>query len=269
MPELPEVESLRLYLVEQGIPGRTITDVEADWPGIENTVDGKGGLSDLPGRRVTAITRTGKNLFLRLDRDVLWLHMGMTGRLAVMRPEQERLKYARTVFYLDDERRIELDDPRRWAGVRLEESEDSALAGLGPDALDGRLTFDEFRSRIKPRRAPVKALLLDQSVLAGVGNIYADEALHRAGIRPTRPGSSISDDDLAALHRAIRTSLTHALQYIVHHPDADGRPFIVDAYDDRMRLRRKKGAECPDCGTGLETAKFGGRTAYFCPQCQE
>jgi formamidopyrimidine-DNA glycosylase len=268
MPELPEVESLRLYLVEQGIPGRTVTEVQADWPGIESTVDGMGGLSALPGRRVTSITRTGKNLFLKLDRGVLWLHMGMTGRLAVMRPEQEPLKYARTVFYLDDERRIELDDPRRWAGVRLEESADAILNGIGPDALDARFTLDELRSRVGARRAPIKSLLMDQSVVAGIGNIYADEALHRAGIHPSRPANRISDDELAALHRAIRATLTHALQYIVRHPDADGRPFIVDAYDDRMRLPRKKGAKCPDCGTPLGTQKFGGRTSYFCPKCQ-
>jgi formamidopyrimidine-DNA glycosylase len=268
MPELPEVESLRLYLVEQGIPSRTITEVQADWPGIENTVDGMGGLSALPGRRVTGITRTGKNLFLKLNRGVLWLHMGMTGRLAVMRPEQEPLKYARTVFYLDDESRIELDDPRRWAGVRLEESADAILDGIGPDALDGRFTFDELRTRVHSRRAPIKSLLMDQTVVAGIGNIYADEALHRAGIRPTRPGSSLADGELAELHRAIRTTLTRALQYIVHHPDPHGRPFIVDAYDDRMRLPRKKAAKCPDCGTPLATQKFGGRTSYFCPKCQ-
>jgi formamidopyrimidine-DNA glycosylase len=268
VPELPEVESLRLYLVEQEVVGCTVTDVQADWPGIESTVDGMGGLSGLPGRRITGTSRTGKNLFVKLDRGILWMHMGMTGRLAVMRPDEEPMKYARTTFYLDDERRIELDDPRRWAGVRLEESADSILDGLGPDALDGKFTLEYLREHIGARRAPVKSLLMDQSVVAGIGNIYADEALHRSGISPSRPANKITDDELAALHRAIRVTLTQALRYIVDHPDAHGRPYIVDAYDDRMRLRRKKGSNCPDCGAELQTKKFGGRTAYFCPRCQ-
>lgn len=268
MPELPEVESLRLYLIDQGVVGRTITEVVADWPGIENTEDGMGGLSQLAGRAITGTSRIGKNLLVALDRGVLWLHMGMTGRLAVMHPDDEPLRYVRTTFYLDDERRIELVDPRRWAGVRLLESNAEILEGLGPDALDPSLTEQEFVRRVKRRRSPVKSVLLDQSVVAGVGNIYADEALHRAGIRPSRRADRISDSRLAGLYIAVRVSLLEALRYIVDHPDERGRPYVVDAYDDRMRLARKKGAVCPDCATPLQTQKFGGRTSYFCPQCQ-
>lgn len=268
MPELPEVESLRLYLMGQDLVGRTFVDVSADWPGIENTEDGLGGLSQLHGRRIEGFSRTGKNLLARLDRGVLWLHMGMTGRLAVMYPVDDPLRYARVTFYLDDERRIELDDPRRWAGVRLEESDTELLQNLGPDALDAALTAEEFVRRVKSRRSPIKSVLMDQSVLAGVGNIYADEALHRAGIHPARRADRISEVRLTSLHRAVRTSLTQALRYIVDHPDERGRPYIVDAYDDRMRLQRKKGAACPDCSAPLQTRKIGGRTSYFCAQCQ-
>ncbi len=268
MPELPEVESLRLYLVDQGIVGRTIVDVEADWPGIESTEDGMGGLSALRGRRITGFSRTGKNLIASLDRGVLWLHMGMTGRLVVLHPSDEPMRFARVAFYLDDERRIELEDPRRWAGVRFEESDADILPNVGPDALDAALTADEFVRRVKQKRSPIKAVLMDQSVLAGVGNIYADEALHRTGIHPGRRADRISEKRLIELHAAIRTSLTQALRYIVDHPDERGRPFIVDAYDDRMRLQRKKGSNCPDCGTELQTRKIGGRTSYFCPICQ-
>ena len=268
MPELPEVESLRLYLIDQRVVGRTITDVVADWPGIENTEDGAGGLAQLPDRAITGVGCVGKNLLVALDSGVLWLHMGMTGRLAVMHPDEEPMRYARTTFYLDDERRIELDDPRRWAGVRLLTLDAEIVDGLGPDALDPSLTAEEFVQRVKRRRSPVKAVLLDQSVLAGVGNIYADEALHRAGIRPSRRADRISNSRLVVLHDAVRTSLLQALRYIVDHPDERGRPYIVDAYDDRMRLVRKKNANCPDCLTPLETQKLGGRTSYFCPRCQ-
>ena len=265
MPELPEVESLRLYLAENELVGRAITEVEADWPGIENTEDRIGGLSALRGRRFTGFSRRGKNLLLRLDRGVLWMHMGMTGRLAVMLPHDEPLRFARVTLFLDDERRIELDDPRRWAGVRYEETEDVILERVGPDALDAKLTASEFASRVRAKRSPIKSVLMDQSVLAGVGNIYADEALHRAGIHPSRRANRISVARLNDLHAAIRLSLTYALRYIVDHPDERGRPYVVDAYDDRMRLFRKKGSVCPDCGTELQTRKFGGRTSYFCP----
>lgn len=268
MPELPEVESLRLYLAGQELIGRTVVDVSADWPGIKNSEDGLGGLSHLPGRRITGFSRTGKNLIVRLDRGVLWLHMGMTGRLAVMYPSDEPFRFARVTFFLDDERRIELDDPRRWAGVRLEESEADLLLNVGPDALAAELTLDEFVQRVKRKRSRVKAVLMDQSVLAGVGNIYADEALHRAGIHPARRADRISEKRLADLYFAVRTSLLQSLRYIVDHPDERGRPYIVDAYDDRMRLQRKKSATCPDCTTALQTRKIGGRTSYFCPQCQ-
>lgn len=254
--------------MSQDLVGRTIVAVDADWPGIEHSEDGQGGLSKLPGRKIEGFSRTGKNLLARLDRGVLWLHMGMTGRLAVMYPADEPFRFTRVTFYLDDERRIELDDPRRWAGVRLEELESDALGNLGPDALDAALTEDEFIERVKRKRSPIKAVLMDQSVLAGVGNIYADEALHRAGISPSRRASDISKERLAVLHGAVRTSLLQALRYIVDHPDERGRPYIVDAYDDRMRLQRKKGSVCPDCGTELKRQKIGGRTSYFCPKCQ-
>lgn len=257
-----------MYLAGEELVGRTFADVSADWPGIENTTDRLGGLSELVDRRIEAFRRTGKNLFIELGRGVLWLHMGMTGRLAVMQPSDESLRFARVTFYLDDERRIELDDPRRWVGVRLLESEDEVLAKVGPDALDTEFTSDEFVRKVKQRRSPIKSVLMDQSVLAGVGNIYADEALHRTGIHPARRADRISKTRLTALFEAVRVSLIQALRYIVDHPDERGRPYIVDAYDDRMRIQRKKDAVCPDCSTPLHTRKIGGRTSYFCPQCQ-
>ncbi len=265
MPELPEVESLRLYLAGEDLIGGTISEVQTDWP--PNRSDDY-DLSELSGRRIERFGRIGKNLFVYLDRGVLWMHMGMTGRLAVMHPAEEPMRYARMTLFLDDERRIELDDPRRWAGARLEESDVSIRAGLGPDALESELTPEEFVARVKGKRSPIKSVLMDQSVIAGVGNIYADEALHRSGINPSRRADRISVARLKNLHSDLRTVLMQALRYIVDHPDERGRPYVVDAYDDRMRLYRKKGSTCPDCGGELQTRKFGGRTAYYCLLCQ-
>ena len=268
MPELPEVESLRRYLVAERVPGRVITSAVADWPGVENTRDGAAGLSILPGRRIVAAKRHGKQLVLPLDRGVLGLHMGMTGRLVVLGPDDEPLRYTRYTFALDDGRRIELDDVRRWAGVVLAGSEYELTGRLGPDAIDPAFTSEMFVERVAGRRSAIKPLLMDQSILAGVGNIYADEALLRSGISPARRAHRISRARLERLHEELLDVLNEAIGFIAANPDEHGAPYVVDAYDGRMRVTRKRGAACPTCGSPIKSRKFGGRTAYYCPRCQ-
>lgn len=268
MPELPEVESLRRYLVVERVPGRVITSAVADWPGVENTRDGAAGLSTLPGRRIMAAKRHGKQLVLSLDRGVLGLHMGMTGRLVVLGPDDEPLRYTRYTFALDDGRRIELDDVRRWAGAVLADSEDELAGRLGPDAIDPAFTSEMFVERIAGRRSAIKPLLMDQSILAGVGNIYADEALLRSGISPARRAHRISRARLGRLHEELLDVLNEAIGFIAANPDEHGAPYVVDAYDGRMRVTRRRGAACPTCGKPIKSLKFGGRTAYYCPRCQ-
>ncbi|MBT4074450.1 MAG: Fpg/Nei family DNA glycosylase [Chloroflexi bacterium] len=293
MPELPEIEALRRYLLREGLVGRTIVEVDADWPGVMDTVDGMGGLSGLVGHRFEGIERRGKQLILPLakvdaeipitpalssDGDrvqnerhiegVLGLHMEMTGRLGIMDPEDESFRYRRLSLYLDDERRLELDDMRRWASVRLEKNAEVFTSGMGPDALDPGFTAAEFTERVSVRRSPIKSVLLDQKVLAGVGNIYADEALLIVGISPSRRADRISATKLEALQETIAGVLENALAFIESHPDEHGRPYVIDAQDDRMQIPRKAGAPCPQCGSALRAKKFGGRTAYYCPSCQ-
>ena len=268
MPELPEVESLRRYLVAERVPGRVITSAIADWPGVEYTRDGAAGLSTLPGRRIAAAKRRGKQLILPLDRGVLGLHMGMTGRLVVLGQDDEPLRYTRYTFALDDGRRIELDDVRRWAGAVLAGSEDELTGRLGPDAIDPAFTSEVFVERVAGRRSAIKPLLMDQSILAGVGNIYADEALLRSGISPARRAHRISRARLESLHEELLDVLNEAIGFIAANPDEHGAPYVVDAYDGRMRVTRKRGAACPTCGSPIKSRKFGGRTAYYCPRCQ-
>ena len=363
MPELPEIEALRRYLLREGLVGRTVVEVDDDWPGVEDTVDGMGGLSGLIGRRVEGIERRGKQLILPLvapdehgpltlprkgrhpalsrggergqggggddgdsvdqdfsltptlsrwergqaegdgrsreevasspdgealasltpgssglshrergsvspDGGVLGLHMGMTGRLGVMAPEDESFRYRRLALYLDDERRLELDDVRRWAMVRLEDTAEAFTSGMGPDALDPEFTAAQFIERVSVKRSPIKSVLLDQKVLAGVGNIYADEVLLIVGIAPSRRADKISAGRLESLHSAIVGVLENALAFIESHPDDQGRPYVIDAQDDRMQIPRSAGAPCPQCDTALKSRKFGGRTAYYCPSCQ-
>lgn len=268
MPELPEIESLRRYLVAERVAGRVISGVDAGRSGAGGAPGAVEGLGGLLGRRIESVERHGKQMVVALDRGVLGLHMGMTGRLVVMNPDAEPLRYARYTFHLDDGRRIELDDARRWAAVRLAGSAGDLIGNLGPDALDPRFTAAKFAARIGHRRAVIKPLLMDQSVLAGVGNIYADESLHRAGISPVRRAHRISRARLQRLHGAIVETLESAVRFIQDHPAADGSPFVVDAYDDRMRLARRHRAPCPGCGISIRSRRLGGRTAYYCPGCQ-
>jgi formamidopyrimidine-DNA glycosylase len=268
MPELPEVENIRRYLIRQRVPGRTFTRVEAGWPGAANADDRAGGIAGLTGRRVEEIGRHGKNLLLVLDIGVLALHMGMTGSLAVRGPTEPRLRFTHTLLHLDDGRRIEVEDPRKWASAALVGDAPEVTASLGPDALSPEFLPGPFTAEVRRRRSPVKALLLDQHLVAGVGNIYADEALFRAGISPLRRGSDISEARLHSLHAAIIATLNRAVSFIESHRLADDRPFVVDAYDARMALERRQGSACPKCRRTLKTAKIGGRTAYYCSICQ-
>lgn len=275
MPELPEVESLRRYLVREGLTGSVIERVVVESKASPDKGTGAIiGTEQLPGRRIERLERRGKQIAAVLDVGVLGLHMGMTGRIDVLAPEEPVPRFTRVEFHLGNPGianggfRMVLADPRRWGMVQRFADLDEAFGGLGPDALDPNFTAEHFAKAVSRRTSPIKPLLLNQSLVAGVGNIYADEALHRIGISPSRRANRISGKNLHALYWAIRESLEHALEFIQNHPDDRGRPFIVDAHDDRMRLLRKSGSFCPRCEIPLRTKKFGGRTAYFCGNCQ-
>ena len=270
MPELPEVESLRRYLVREGLVGSTITSVKLESkpesPGGTGTII---GAKHANGQTISNIARRGKQLALELNDFALGVHMGMTGQLHFLLPDEPEPRFTRAIFTLNTGARLALIDPRRWAKLQRFDSSTEAFKGLGPDALDDHLTSDEFADRFANRTGQIKPLLLNQQLVAGIGNIYTDESLHRVKISPARRANTITKPKLKSLHAAVRTSLAHALEFILSHPDEQGRPYIVDAYDDRMQLHRKSGSFCPRCEIPLVTGKLGGRTAYFCSNCKK
>ena len=268
MPELPEIESLRRYLIAKHIPDRTITDLSIHRPIGDVTINRVAGISSLIGQRIKSVERHGKQLYMPIDRGLLGLHMGMTGQLIVLNSQDQPSRYARVEFFLDDGRRIELEDARRWASAQILDNVDRITDRLGPDALDPALTSDRFISLVMRRRSSIKSVLIDQSILAGVGNIYADEALFTSGISPERRANRISILRLTRLHKAVQTTLRLAIDYIEKNSGGDGRPFIVDAYDSRMKLGRVHGSRCPRCTVPLRSKKVGGRTTYYCRLCQ-
>lgn len=263
MPELPEVEVTRRALLPL-VRGRRIERIVHADPGRYRDTE------RAEGRRVLGIGRRGK--FLLFELEGAWLlvvHLGMSGgfRLA-------KTPHTRVVFELED-RTLYFHDPRRfgriWAIPEAERCRVPLLCRLGPEPWDPAFTPEYLWRRLKASRRPVKAILLDQTVVAGLGNIYADEALFRAGVRPTRRGHRIRRAEAERLHGAIPRVLEEAIQ-------AGGSTLKDQSYrrpDDRigyfqlkLSVYGREGEPCPVCGTPIRRTVIQGRSAYYCPRCQ-
>ena len=273
MPELPEIESIRRYLVSSGIEGCSIERVEIGWADsvAAPSHDVEGFATAVSSKVIGALGRRGKYIIAPLEGHPtayqnLVLHMGMTGSLHVRRPEQISVRYRRAALFLDDGRRVELNDSRRWARFWCVDDANEAFPRLGPEPWD--LDARDFANRVRSKRSRIKPTLLDQSLVAGVGNIYADESLHRSGISPMRRCNRISVDRLIDLHASIISVLEHAINFISTHPSEDGSPYVVDAYDERMRVPRTAESRCPNCDQSVTSRRIAGRTAYYCRDCQ-
>lgn len=278
MPELPEVETLARGL-RASLPGRTILGVRL---GKTDFIDNPALLeSELPGKRIEGVARYGKFLLLRMSpvnggakgeansRWCLVVHLGMTGQLAPRRPEEPVPPHTHIFVALDDGRELRYTDIRRFGRVALlpERQLGSLLGRLGHDPLDA--TEEEFRARLAGRRAMVKALLLDQRTLRGLGNIYADESLWRARIHPARHGARLTRAQGARLYRAIRQVLSEAIRLrgssISNYLDAEGLP---GRYQRRHRVYDRERKGCFRCAAKIRRIIVAGRSSYFCPRCQ-
>ncbi len=274
MPELPEVEATRRYLLSADLVGKVVTGADVLWPGAIRGGPVEAFVLGITGRPILDIGRRAKHLLLRLGEGpnpspaTLAVHLRMTGGLLVAHGSEPRPEFTRNVILFDDGREIRFLDPRKLGTLRLVDDETELTADLGPEPLDPSFTPEVLASRLKGRSAPIKALLLDQSIVAGVGNIYADEALFAAGIRPTRAAKRLSRADHSALHAAIVDALSRAVEELAGLMPA-GEPLAETSLGRNvLRVPRAAGQPCPRDGGEIRRQVIRGRSAYFCPRCQ-
>ena len=260
MPELPEVETFKRYLDRTSLRQR-ITNVEVRDAYVLKCTSARELTRRLKGRRFENSHRHGKHLFVRVGRE-LWLrlHFGMTGDLQYLKRDQEPPKTARVLFRFTNNRRLAFDDQRKFGEIELIENVDGFLRtrGIGPDAL--HLDLSEYKRIFRKHRGAVKAILLNQQLIAGIGNLYADEILFRARIHPATGATRLGDEDLGRLFRATRYVLGKA---IALKTDFNRLP------KSWLLTHRGKNGRCPRCGRALKSATIGGRTSWFCTHCQK
>lgn len=265
MPELPEVESLRLHLSPL-IEGQVVTEVKVFLPRIVR----QGEIRQSLGSRIGPLRRRGKWLIIPTDKSYsFFFHLGMTGTLrygeySVMcdaQPDHLRLALGLEKGWL------EFWDTRTLGGVWW--AEKPPWKDLGPDPLLDRPRFREFQQALVGRKAPIKALLHDQRIVAGIGNIYAAEALFRTRIHPLRPGGELSEEEVIRLWREMRRvakeAIAHAGTTFRDWRLSDGRE---GGFQKFLKVYGKQGLPCPRCRVPIQRVKLQGRSTYFCPQCQ-
>jgi len=295
MPELPEVETivsdLRPHLV-----GRTIVRCELRFPTIVRHPEPEAFVDSVVGLHIASVERRGKYIVIRADGDVLLVvHLGMSGQLRIVDPETRLAPHTHAVFDIDSPegglppwggapgragsrhtplgRQLRYTDPRRFGRLLL--GTDAALLAsgamprLGPEPIDPDFGADDLYRRFRKRKARLKAILLDQSTIAGVGNIYADESLHRARLRPDRLAGSLSRKSVGRLHESLRESLQVAIA---------NRGSSVDTYRDawgsmgtqqeKLLVYGRAGEPCFTCGRPLSLIRIAGRSTVFCRHCQ-
>lgn len=256
MPELPEVELFRRYFERHAI-GRVIEKLEVRDARVLTTPE-RNLRRALAGRELIATRRHGKHLFVETDAPSWFrLHFGMSGDLISFRPSDEEPRFARVIFRFTDGTRLAFDDMRLFGKVGLIDSPESFIEqkSLGRDPLDARLTITRFRNELTAHRGGIKAALMSQEIVAGLGNLYVDELLYQTAIHPTRTIDNLSNEDVRHLFTKMRHILEKAID--LHELGRDyPRSYLIRHRDEAER--------CPKCGGELMRATIAGRTTYWC-----
>jgi formamidopyrimidine-DNA glycosylase len=273
MPELPEVETIAADL-RPHLVGRTIIRCELSFPTIVRHPEPEEFVDAVVGHRIESVGRRGKYILIHLTHDLLLVvHLGMTGQLRILDEASPLEKHTHAIFFLDDQRQLRYRDPRRFGRLLL--GTESALLDskkmprLGPEPIDPEFAADDLYRRLRKRRTALKAVLLDQTAVAGVGNIYADESLHLARLRPDRIAGTISRKSAQRLHESLRKSLRTAIENrgssVDTYRDAWGE---IGGQQEKLLVYGRAGEPCFTCGRPLKVIRIAGRTTVFCTRCQ-
>jgi formamidopyrimidine-DNA glycosylase len=270
MPELPEVETvvrgLRAPLV-----GRTALDVWVDWPNTLRGMPSADFAARVRGQTFRRIDRRAKYIVAQLDHDLLVVHLKMTGRLYVTDDSavHDSDRWVHFRLQLDGGQQLRFSDARKFGFVQLTHDLNALAPGLGVEPLEDEFTVAYLTQRLPRHHKAIKALLLDQTMIAGVGNIYADEALHRARIHPLRAANSLRPEEIAALHEAVRHVLAAGIlaegSSINWYRKPDGTQGDMQ---NRFLVYGREGQPCPACGAPIHKIRVAQRGTHYCPVCQ-
>ncbi|MFC2010441.1 bifunctional DNA-formamidopyrimidine glycosylase/DNA-(apurinic or apyrimidinic site) lyase [Chloroflexota bacterium] len=269
MPELPEVETVKNELLPY-VTGHCITGITLFWDGMVRYPSVEDFHSGVIGQTITGITRRGKYLIFGLSGgNSLIIHLKMTGSLIIRQGSSELPRFTRVVIHLDGGMDIVFRDPRKFGVMRLVEDSEGVVGKLGPEPLEAGFTPQVLARRLANRKAPIKALLIEQNLVAGIGSMYADEALFATGIHPTRSGGSLSEAEVECLYEAIRRILWAAIENKGASVDTYFRPDgSKGTAHFEFKVAHRFHEPCEKCGVPIERIKVRNRGSYFCPRCQ-
>lgn len=277
MPELPEVEIV-VQGLNQMILGEKIKKVEVRWPRIIESPTVEDFKNQLEGQVFEEVKRRGKFILFYLTDDVLISHLRMEGKYQVVDPKNEvedpfDSKHTHVIFHLESGEELRYLDVRKFGRMSLvpkgQEFKHKSLAKLGPEPVAEEFKLDAMQEFLTRRTKAIKGVLLDQHIVVGIGNIYADEILYEAKIHPSRPANSLTAAEEELLYKAIISILAKAVKKggttIRSYENAFGKN---GNYQDYLKVYGKTGEDCPRCGTPIEKIKVAGRGTHFCPTCQ-
>ena len=270
MPELPEVETIARNLRQEGLQapsiiGRAITGVKLLWARTLATPAPEQFASRILGQVIKGVNRRGKFLLIQLSRDWLIFHLRMSGDLSVRPAETALAPHDRLVLYLDRSLLLAFNDARKFGRAWLVSDPATILQNLGPEPLDPAFTPEDLYQRLINYKRQLKPLLLDQSFLAGIGNIYSDEALHLAGLHPLTLSHTLTPDQAERLWQSIRNVLQKGISLQGASIDWVYRG---GDFQNHFRVYRRTGEPCPTCGSPVQRIIVGQRGTHYCPVCQ-
>ncbi len=274
MPELPEVQTIVNDLVDAGLVGRCISTVTVRWPGVVDGLPAGSFRRRLTGSCIHAIFRRAKFIVWQMeDRTHVLVHLRMTGRFHFARAGSRYARHEHIAFRLDDGRQLRFHDTRKFGRFYLPADPEAVLARLGPEPLDPGFSARCLARHLKGRRRMLKPLLLDQRFIAGLGNIYVDEALWDAGLHPLRTADTLLQAEVRRLHRAIRKVLRRGLKNLGTTLGTGATTFYSLSRNrgrnkDELKVFRRTGAPCPRCRRPIERLMVGQRSTHICPACQ-